>query len=235
MSDLPNGTDIVIRPLELSDRAAAGRVLAAAFPDKMAALLGDRRGLSRALRGEPYEHPAAAPLFADLLHVARPPVVWVADAGGTILGVLEVRDPARPVDGGSAWRVMRARLGIWRAPRARLFFAVFHSGRLRPQELHIDAVAVAPRAQGRGVGSALVRSALTEAARRQKQAVTLYCIDRNDGARRLYERCGFAVVKRERLGPLRHLLGFAATDLMRAQVTSSDAETAGSGAGRALE
>lgn len=227
----------MIRPLEESDRAAAGKVLAAAFPDKLAAMLGDRRGLSRSLRGESYVHPAAAPLFGDLLHVRRPPEAWVADARGVILGILEVYDPARPLKDGSVWSIVRRRLGARRAPRAWLFLKVFHSGRFRPQELHVHAVGVSPSAQGRGVGSALVSFALAEAARRHKEAVTLYCIDRNDDARRLYERLGFSVTKRERLGPLRHLLGFAATDLMRIQVASpgTGADTTGSGAGRRFE
>lgn len=210
--------DVVVRPLEEPDRPAAGALLAAAFPDKLAAMLGDRRGLARTLRGRPVTYPFAAALFADLLRAGRPPEVWVADAEGVVAGVVEVRDPTRPAARAPTWRVLRRHLGRRRALRSWLFQIVFHAAPLNDDRLHVDAVAVDPAIQRGGVGSALMRFVLDEAARRGKAAVTLYCIDRNDGARRFYGRLGFTVARRERLGPLRHLLGFAAADLMLAQV-----------------
>jgi ribosomal protein S18 acetylase RimI-like enzyme len=50
---------------------------------------------------------------------------------------------------------------------------------------------VAPRARGRGVGEALVRAVLEEAARRGKSEVLLEVTDTNTTAISLYERCGF--------------------------------------------
>jgi predicted N-acetyltransferase YhbS len=109
-----------------------------------------------------------------------------------------------------------------------VFQTIFHVAPLSAYRLHVDAVAVHPAAQGGGVGSAMVRFVLEEAARRGKLAVTLYCIDRNEGARRLYRRLGFVVSRHERLGALRPILGFAATDLMRAEVAADvDGEPAG--------
>jgi len=219
---------VLVRPLEEADRPAAGVVLAAAFPDKLAAMVGDRRGLARALRGEPPEYPYAAALFADLLHMDDPPAAWVAERDGCVVGVVEVRDPGRPAARPPVRRILRRHLGPWRTLRALLFQTIFHMTPLSADRLHVDVVAVHPAARGGGVGSNMVRFLLEEAARRGKVAVTLYCIDRNEGARRLYRRLGFVVWRHERLGALRFILGFAATDLMRAEVAAGvDGEPAG--------
>jgi len=219
---------VIVRPLEETDRAAAGVVLAAAFPDKLAAMVGDRRGLAQALRGAPPEYPYAAALFADLLHMDDPPAAWVAERAGVVVGVVEVRDPARPAARPPVWRILRRHLGPWRTVRALLFQTIFHMTPLSADRLHMDVVAVHPTARGGGVGSSMVRFVLEEATRRGKVAVTLYCIDRNEGARRLYRRLGFVVWRHERLGALRLILGFAATDLMRAEVDAGvDGEPVG--------
>ena len=57
----------------------------------------------------------------------------------------------------------------------------------------INGLAVAPEAQGRGVGRELIEAAVAEAARQGATKVTLRVLDPNVGARRLYERCGFIV------------------------------------------
>jgi ribosomal protein S18 acetylase RimI-like enzyme len=59
--------------------------------------------------------------------------------------------------------------------------------------LGINGLAVAPAAQGRGVGRALVEGAVAEAARRGASKVSLRVLGVNPGAQRLYERCGFVV------------------------------------------
>jgi ribosomal protein S18 acetylase RimI-like enzyme len=58
---------------------------------------------------------------------------------------------------------------------------------------YIQSVCVAPAARGRGVGTALVRFA--EARIFQESPNVLLCVSSfNDGARRLYERLGYAYV-----------------------------------------
>ena len=59
--------------------------------------------------------------------------------------------------------------------------------------LMIGGLAVAPVAQGRGVGRSLVEAALDEAWRRGARKVTLRVLASNAPARRLYEACGFVV------------------------------------------
>ena len=57
----------------------------------------------------------------------------------------------------------------------------------------ILALAVAPESQRRGVGRRLVIAAADAARGRGARRLTLNVLATNDAARRLYERCGFAV------------------------------------------
>jgi ribosomal-protein-alanine N-acetyltransferase len=61
-------------------------------------------------------------------------------------------------------------------------------------EIHVLNVAVAPTARGRGLGAALMRQVLDEAAARHVVAVTLEVRRSNDAGRRLYESFGFEEV-----------------------------------------
>ena len=65
-------------------------------------------------------------------------------------------------------------------------------------EAEIVNVAVAPTARGRGIGRALVRSAVAAAASCGARAVYLEVRESNAVARRLYEAEGFAVAGRRR-------------------------------------
>jgi ribosomal protein S18 acetylase RimI-like enzyme len=220
---------VTIRPLAEADRAAAGALLAAAFPDKLAAMLGDRAALRLAVGGGRPEIPCGPGLFADLLPPAGERVAWVAVAGGApgrLCGYVQVREASDGAGGREAWRRLRRHLGVWRASRAWLFVVVFHSARIPQGELLVDTLAVHPQAQGSGIGRRLVDFALEEARRRGKTAAILYCIDRNERARGVYARAGFHVVRREQLWWLRWLLGFSSSYLMRARVVASP-ETAG--------
>jgi ribosomal protein S18 acetylase RimI-like enzyme len=62
----------------------------------------------------------------------------------------------------------------------------------RPSELYVAALEIAPEMQGRGLGTAVMRWVLAEAASRGVPA-TLQVLQANAGARRLYERLGFQV------------------------------------------
>jgi ribosomal protein S18 acetylase RimI-like enzyme len=57
----------------------------------------------------------------------------------------------------------------------------------------IGGLAVAPEAQGKGVGRHLIEAAVTAAKQQGATKVTLRVLGHNTGARRLYERCGFVV------------------------------------------
>ena len=60
-----------------------------------------------------------------------------------------------------------------------------------PDEAWVQTMAVAPDAQGRGVGAQLLGELLDEAERRRQRVVSLEVRADNDAAQRLYARHGF--------------------------------------------
>jgi ribosomal protein S18 acetylase RimI-like enzyme len=60
----------------------------------------------------------------------------------------------------------------------------------RDRELYIARIEIRPDWQGRGIGSAVIRSLMQEAAS-SGRALTLDVLHGNDRARALYERLGF--------------------------------------------
>jgi len=62
----------------------------------------------------------------------------------------------------------------------------------RPAEIRIMDIAIAPEARNQGIGAALLRQVLEEAASSQRR-VTIH-VERHNPARRLYERLGFRPV-----------------------------------------
>jgi ribosomal-protein-alanine N-acetyltransferase len=63
-----------------------------------------------------------------------------------------------------------------------------------PDEAWVQTMAVAPAAQGRGLGARLLGALLEEADRRRQRVVSLEVRADNGPAQRLYERHGFARV-----------------------------------------
>ena len=63
-----------------------------------------------------------------------------------------------------------------------------------PHEAYVQTIAVAPRAQGRGIGTSLLKELIEETRRRGVDHLDLEVRADNDTARRLYERDGFAEI-----------------------------------------
>ena len=63
-----------------------------------------------------------------------------------------------------------------------------------PDEAWVQTMAVAPAAQGRGLGARLLGALLAEAERRRQRVVSLEVRADNGPAQRLYERHGFTLV-----------------------------------------
>lgn len=82
------------------------------------------------------------------------------------------------------------------------------------QRFLLDGICVAAEARGQGVGTLLLEAICHEARLRNFSAVRLDVIDTNPRARALYERFGFVVIAKERVGPLRYVFGFTASATM---------------------
>jgi ribosomal-protein-alanine N-acetyltransferase len=63
-----------------------------------------------------------------------------------------------------------------------------------PHEAYIQTIAVAPAAQGRGIGTALLTTLIDEATRRGVEHLDLEVRADNTSAQRLYERHGFTKI-----------------------------------------
>ena len=93
----------------------------------------------------------------------------------------------------------------------------------QPGSLYISALAVVPRYRGQGLGRRFLAAARERARRLGCPALSLICFDQNAGAKRLYEREGFATIDRRSivLHPLIHATGEAL--LMTSPVRSGHA------------
>ena len=123
------------------------------------------------------------PELRDVARRAREAVVLAAvdDATGALLGcVTYVPDPANP----------------W-------------AEHLREGEATIRMLAVAPTAQGRGVGTALVAACLERARAEGRRAIFLHSLPIMEAAQRIYARFGFRrVPERDWVFPDFLLMGF---------------------------
>lgn len=108
-----------------------------------------------------------------------------------------------------------ASLGLVRGPYAWAVLNRFGVGPgCPPGYLRIAALAVDASARGQRVGTRLLEAVFDQARREGFRAVRLEVVDTNTGARRLYERLGFVVVKTLRYPLVRPWLGFSADHVM---------------------
>ncbi|WP_045387598.1 N-acetyltransferase [Falsirhodobacter sp. alg1] len=86
------------------------------------------------------------------------------------------------------------------------------------QRFLIDGLCVVPDRRGQGIGTALINAICAEAVTRRYSAIRLDVVDKNEGARRLYERNGFAAIHRHPAGATAALFGFDSTVTMVRQL-----------------
>ncbi|MDT8857239.1 GNAT family N-acetyltransferase [Paracoccaceae bacterium Fryx2] len=189
------------RGLPPDRRAEAAAIYWQAFGGKLGRVLGpDARALTFLTRVIRPDHAIAA-----------------LDRGGHLLGLIGFKTAAGAFAGGelSDLRAVYGQTGaLWRAGVMRLLEREIDNDRFL-----IDGICVTRAARGRGIGTALLNAACQEAARRGYAAVRLDVIDTNWRARALYERQGFAALRSEPLGPLRHVFGFTASTTMVRDLT----------------
>lgn len=112
-------------------------------------------------------------------------------------------------------------LGPARGALGWLVLNLFWAGECPPGQVRLAALAVDPAHRGRGLGSQLLAEVLDGARAGRYRAVRLEVLDTNAGARRLYERLGFAVVGQHRYPGLRRWLGFSSALIMTRPAASA--------------
>lgn len=185
----------IARGFAPADRAAVAALYWEAFGAKLGRVLGPD---ARALR---FVEAALSPAHAICAY-----------EDGALLGVAGFKDREGALVGGEMADMARVygRAGaLWRAGLLALLARDVENRRFL-----LDGLFVAPRARGRGVGSALLDAVAAEARARGFREVRLDVVDENPRARALYERHGFRAVARHRTGLLRPVFGFRAATAM---------------------
>lgn len=179
----------MVRPAREGDRGAVGRLLALGFPDKFGPIFGP-------------EAERVAAVLADLPPTGR---VYVADWGGQVVGTFTLVVESRPTP--AVWPVLRRHLSFGAALRAAFLLGFLGSSHPDPETAVVEAVAVLPEWRGRGVGRRMMGEALEQARAAGRRRVTLYVVEGNEPAVRLYRSLGFQVVRAHVLWWQRWLFG----------------------------
>ncbi|NUB44748.1 GNAT family N-acetyltransferase [Fertoebacter nigrum] len=154
--------------------------------------------------------------LAYLMRVIRPDHAIVALEGDRLLGLAGFKTWQGAFAGGG-FDDLRAVYGLpgalWRSA---LLWCLQRE--IDNTHLLLDGICVDRSARSTGIGTALLAAICAEARQRGYPGVRLDVIDTNWRARALYERNGFVVTGTQRLGPLRHVFGFAAATTMVRQL-----------------
>ena len=176
-----------VRRMQPADQPAVGRVLAEAFADIYAPVVGQDRELAAAI---------AAIFPPDL-------TCYVGERAGEICGTAFLSLSALQSTVGWAeeramWRVLRSRQSVGRAVLSRILLSLpATASRADRITSYVSSFAVRPAWQGQGLGSALLRQFEATARDAGKTRIALHVTDTNWKARRLYERHGFQALRLE--------------------------------------
>jgi len=134
---------------------------------------------------------------------------------GRVVGVIGIKY----ADGRNFMRfsfdTIRREFGLWGAlwrytwQKIDQFFT-----RIPDHALNVRGIAVHDSMRGRGVGTLLLEAFAKRAIEEGFSHITLEVVDTNPDARRLYERLGFSVIRRENYGWLTQSAGFTHVDFM---------------------
>jgi ribosomal protein S18 acetylase RimI-like enzyme len=142
---------------------------------------------------------------------------FVAMSGGQLIGIAGFKTKNGSLTSGITARLLIDKLGILGALRAIVVLALFQRS-LRPSQLLMDGISVAPTARGGGIGTKLLLRIKEFAEAEGYQSVRLDVIDTNHAARRLYEREGFIAISTYRFPYLRWFLDFSAATTLEFRI-----------------
>lgn len=133
---------------------------------------------------------------------------------GRLIGIAGFHTQAGALTGGKvSLSDLISLLGFLDGIKAALILSVYHR-RPKPKELLMDGICVHCSARGKGVGSGLLGEIQSYAVQQGFARIRLDVVDTNPGAKKLYERMGFEVVKSESFPWLEKYLGFGGASTM---------------------
>jgi len=147
--------------------------------------------------------------LAFLDRVMRADHAFVAVKDGRLLGMVGFKTPKGSFAGGAMADLVAVYGWLGAAWRAALLELLNRD--VDNERFLLDGICVAADARSQGIGARLLAAIEAEAVVRGYASVRLDVIGENWRARALYERQGFVVVRTDRLGPLRHVFGFASS------------------------
>ena len=89
----------------------------------------------------------------------------------------------------------------------------------KPEELHVEGIAVVDDARGKGVGTKLFEELMSFARTQSFKKITLEVIDTNPRALQLYERLGFTIIKRSKIWPINKIIGLPFNETILMELT----------------
>lgn len=121
-----------------------------------------------------------------------------AEADGRVVGLIGLRDTSGGLFGPTPADIR----DIWPGIGGAVLNALTRLHRAGPpsDELLIDGIVVAPACRGQGIGAALVRCAMAEAAARGFPGLRAEVAPRNRAGLALYQSLGFTQIARARIG-----------------------------------
>lgn len=176
-----------VRRMEPADQPAVGRVLAEAFADIYAPVVGQDRKLAAAI---------AAIFPPDLTCYVGERADEIC--GAAFLSLWALQSTVGWAEERAMWRVLRSRQSVGRALLSRILLSLPATApRADRVTSYVSSFAVRPAWQGQGLGSALLRQFEAASRAAGKTRIALHVTDTNWKARRLYERHGFQALRLE--------------------------------------
>ncbi len=102
-------------------------------------------------------------------------------------------------------------LGYLKGNWAAIIFRLYERKASKNQIL-MDGISVDKNYRGQGIGEKLLKELISYAKANHYQSIRLDVIDRNQRAKKLYERVGFVVIREENYPYLKWLLGFSGSE-----------------------
>lgn len=193
-SDSTVGSTMSIRTADKADALAVSSILAEAFPTLYTWTFGR-------MENEQIVRLLCLLYSADSLSLAT---TRLAERDGIIVGVAILHLEGSIGQGTlkTFWHTITPELGLCKGIRAFLggMFANFAISSRIPTGndlLYIEAIAVDEKYRGQGIGAALLTDAAAWGSARARVRMALHVLQRNTGARRLYERFGFRLTQPE--------------------------------------